>query len=176
MLKSWEEMTPLERAHETYSDMYKDAYGFRPRNDVSNWTLADFEKEFEELGRVINADMEREEADEPDANHETADFHPMPAAFGKPLDQKPDADHLAAAEGMGEPKEGHGRHAPGDEIVRRRDIKSNRPACRQEHHQQEDRHHERAGQISGKQVESIEKNPHDASTPPVIPPRNDNNQ
>ena len=33
MLKSWEEMTPLERAHETYSDMYKDAHGFRPRND-----------------------------------------------------------------------------------------------------------------------------------------------
>mgnify|MGYP003346397533 CR=1 FL=1 len=63
-MKHWNELTPLERAHETYSDMYKDAYGFRPRNDVSNWTLADFEKEFEELGRVINADMEREEAEQ----------------------------------------------------------------------------------------------------------------
>jgi len=67
MLKSWEEMTPLERAHETYSDMYKDAHGFRPRNDVSAWTLEDFEQEFEDLGRIINADMEREAAEQEQA-------------------------------------------------------------------------------------------------------------
>lgn len=36
-----------------YSDMYKDAYGFRPRSDYSNWSLEDFEKEFEYLGREI---------------------------------------------------------------------------------------------------------------------------
>ena len=36
-----------------YSDMYKDAYGFRPRCDYSNWSLADFEKEFEYLGLEI---------------------------------------------------------------------------------------------------------------------------
>ena len=36
-----------------YSDMHKDAYGFRPRFDYSNWSLEDFEKEFEYLGREI---------------------------------------------------------------------------------------------------------------------------
>jgi hypothetical protein len=29
--KSWEEMTDLEQAQCTYWDMYKDAYGHRPR-------------------------------------------------------------------------------------------------------------------------------------------------
>ena len=67
MFKSWDELTPLERAHATYSDMYKDAHGFRPRNDVSAWTLEDFEQEFKDLGRIINADMEREEAEQEEA-------------------------------------------------------------------------------------------------------------
>ena len=58
--KSWEEMTDLEQAQCTYWDMYKDAYGHRPRGvDTSTWTLADFEQEFVSLGSVI----QREEAD-----------------------------------------------------------------------------------------------------------------
>jgi len=57
---SWEEMSDLEQAQCTYWDMYKDAHGIRPRSiDTSSWTLADFEKEFEYLGRVI----QQEEAD-----------------------------------------------------------------------------------------------------------------
>ena len=58
--KSWEEMTDLEQARCTYWDMYKDAYGYRPRGvDTSGWSLADFEQEFASLGAVI----QREEAD-----------------------------------------------------------------------------------------------------------------
>lgn len=58
--KSWEEMSALEQAQCTYWDMYKDAYGVRPRGvDTSTWTLAEFEMEFASLGAVI----EREEAD-----------------------------------------------------------------------------------------------------------------
>ena len=58
--KSREEMTDLEQAQCTYWDMYKDAYGHRPRGvDTSAWTLADFEQEFASLGSVI----EREHAD-----------------------------------------------------------------------------------------------------------------
>ena len=56
--KSWEEMSALEQAQCTYWDMYKDAYGVRPRGvDTSTWTLADFDMEFASLGSVI----EREE-------------------------------------------------------------------------------------------------------------------
>jgi hypothetical protein len=59
-LKSWEDMTDLEQAQCTYWDMYKDAYGHRPRGvDTSAWTLADFEQEFASLGSVI----QREEVD-----------------------------------------------------------------------------------------------------------------
>ena len=56
--KSWEELTQLEQARETYWDMHKDAYGFRPRGvDTTDWTEADFEAEFKVLAQVI----EREE-------------------------------------------------------------------------------------------------------------------
>jgi hypothetical protein len=65
--KSWEEMSALEQAQCTYWDMYKDAYGVRPRGvDTSGWTLADFEMEFASLGSVI----EREEVDRKTAEAE----------------------------------------------------------------------------------------------------------
>jgi hypothetical protein len=52
--KSWEEMSELEQAQCMFWDMYKDAHGVRPRGiDTSTWTLKDFHKEFEYLGRVI---------------------------------------------------------------------------------------------------------------------------
>jgi len=62
--KTWEEMSELEQARETYWDMYKDAYGYRPRGiDTSTWTLEEFELEFASLGSVI----QREEADRKEA-------------------------------------------------------------------------------------------------------------
>ena len=52
--KSWEEMTALEQAQCTYWDIYKDAYGVRPRGvDTSTWTLEDFEAEFKLLSTII---------------------------------------------------------------------------------------------------------------------------
>lgn len=56
--KSWEEMSVLEQMQCQYWDMYKDAYGSRPRGiDTTDWTEEEFMAEFETLGRVI----EREE-------------------------------------------------------------------------------------------------------------------
>jgi len=58
--KTWEEMSVLEQMQCQYWDMYKDAYGMRPRGiDTSTWTEAEFEAEFEVLARAIN----QEEAD-----------------------------------------------------------------------------------------------------------------
>ena len=52
--KSWEEMSELEQAQCTYWDIYKDAYGVRPRGvDTSTWTLEDFDAEFKLLGTII---------------------------------------------------------------------------------------------------------------------------
>ena len=52
-------MTHLEEMGALYWDMYKDAYGVRPRGiDTSSWTEEDFSKEFQHLSSVI----EREEA------------------------------------------------------------------------------------------------------------------
>ena len=63
--KTWEEMTDLEQACETYWDMYKDAYGVRPRwIDTTKWTLADFETEFASLATAIEqAEVERKAAE-----------------------------------------------------------------------------------------------------------------
>lgn len=68
--KTWEEMSDLEQAQCQYWDMYKDAYGVRPRGvDTSTWTLADFEMEFASLGAVI----QREEADRQTAQAQAID-------------------------------------------------------------------------------------------------------
>ena len=53
---SWEDMTELEQAQANFWDMYKDAYGFRPRHvDTSTWTLEQFNEEFVTLGQAIDA-------------------------------------------------------------------------------------------------------------------------
>jgi hypothetical protein len=51
---TWEQMSDLEQSQCQYWDMYKDAYGVRPRGvDTSTWTLADFDAEFQLLGEII---------------------------------------------------------------------------------------------------------------------------
>jgi hypothetical protein len=52
-MKLWNEMSLIEQYACIYSDMHKDAFGFRPRNDVSEWTEDDFRKEFEILQKCI---------------------------------------------------------------------------------------------------------------------------
>lgn len=63
--KSWEEMSALEQAQCMFWDMYKDAYGVRPRGmDTSTWTLEDFDAEFASLGKVIEANYKEQQAAE----------------------------------------------------------------------------------------------------------------
>jgi hypothetical protein len=64
--KSWEEMTVLEQYACQYWDMYKDAYGVRPRGiNTDSWTEAEFEAEFVSLSKTIDANykvqLEQEE-------------------------------------------------------------------------------------------------------------------
>ena len=52
--KSWDDMTVLEQAATIYSEMYKDAYGFRPRGiNTDSWTESQFNKEIDALEIVI---------------------------------------------------------------------------------------------------------------------------
>ena len=64
--KSWEEMTTLEQYACQFWDMYKDAYGVRPRGiDTSTWSEADFEREFVQLSVTIaEEDRQRKESEE----------------------------------------------------------------------------------------------------------------
>jgi hypothetical protein len=53
-LKSWEEMSTLEQYSCQFWDMYKDAYGVRPRGiDTAAWDEATFEAEFNYLQDLI---------------------------------------------------------------------------------------------------------------------------
>ena len=63
--KTWEEMTVVEQYACQYWDMYKDAYGVRPRGtDTSNWTEADFEREFVQLSKTIDENYREQLASE----------------------------------------------------------------------------------------------------------------
>jgi len=66
--KSWDELSELEQARELYWDMYKDAYGVRPRGvDTSTWTLEQFDAEFEGLGVAIEQEEIARKASEAEA-------------------------------------------------------------------------------------------------------------
>jgi hypothetical protein len=65
---SWEEMSTLEQAQCQFWDMYKDAYGFRPRGiDTSTWTLEQFQDEFVILGQAIDREETARKASEAEA-------------------------------------------------------------------------------------------------------------
>jgi len=65
---SWEDLSALEQAQATYWDMYKVAYGVRPRGvDTSGWSLEYFEAEFKMLGEAINQEEIARKASEAQA-------------------------------------------------------------------------------------------------------------
>ncbi|MCA1800543.1 MAG: hypothetical protein LC650_04550 [Actinobacteria bacterium] len=64
--KTWEEYTPLEQAAVTYSDLYKDVHGIRPRF-TANWSLAQYEEAFLYLTLESDAQIEREREQEAEA-------------------------------------------------------------------------------------------------------------
>jgi hypothetical protein len=69
--KSWEEMTTLEQYSCQYWDMYKDAYGVRPRCiDTASWTEADFEAEFVSLSKTIDENYKEQLVQEERAKHD----------------------------------------------------------------------------------------------------------
>jgi len=69
--KSWEEMSVVEQYACQFWDMYKDAYGVRPRGiDTSAWTEADFEAEFVSLSKVIEQEEIARKASEEKAEHD----------------------------------------------------------------------------------------------------------
>ena len=69
--KSWEEMSTLEQYSCQFWDMYKDAYGVRPRGiDTSSWTEAQFEAEFVSLSKTIESNYKDQLAQEEVAMHE----------------------------------------------------------------------------------------------------------
>ena len=69
--KTWEEMTVLEQYSCQFWDMYKDAYGVRPRGiDTSSWSESDFEAEFVSLSRTIDANYKEQLAQEEVAKHD----------------------------------------------------------------------------------------------------------
>lgn len=59
MFRTWDELTIVEQLQCTYSDIHKDAYGFRPRNssdeqwNSAEWLQAEIDKCYVELDQVL---------------------------------------------------------------------------------------------------------------------------
>jgi hypothetical protein len=69
--KSWDEMTTVEQYACQFWDMYKDAYGVRPRGiDTSAWTLEQFEAEFVSLSHTMDENHKVQVAREEVAMHD----------------------------------------------------------------------------------------------------------
>ena len=67
--KSWEDMSVLEQMQCQYWDMYKDAYGVRPRGiDTSSWTEYAFMVEFEHLAIEIEKNEAQRQINESEAS------------------------------------------------------------------------------------------------------------
>ncbi len=63
-----EELTRLEELQSIYWDLYKDAYGIRPRGiDTSNWAESAFNNEFDQLAAVIRRNESERHASEQQA-------------------------------------------------------------------------------------------------------------
>jgi hypothetical protein len=61
-MRHWDDLTYLEQLACTHWDMYKDAYGVRPRHiDVSKWTEQDFLHAFKELSEEMGREEQRQE-------------------------------------------------------------------------------------------------------------------
>jgi hypothetical protein len=69
--KTWEEMSTLEQYACQFWDMYKDAYGVRPRGiDTTLWTESEFEAEFVSLSKTIESNYKDQLAQEEVAKHD----------------------------------------------------------------------------------------------------------
>jgi hypothetical protein len=65
-----ETMTRQEELQSIFWDMYKDAYGFRPRGiDTTTWTEADFTEQFERMSQHIDREAALREQREFKAAH-----------------------------------------------------------------------------------------------------------
>jgi hypothetical protein len=70
-MQEMEPMTRQEELHSIYWEMYKDAYGIRPRGiDTSAWTEQRFTAEFEVLGQMISEQEAQRRVAEHSAAHE----------------------------------------------------------------------------------------------------------
>jgi len=69
-MQEMEPMTRQEELHSIFWDMYKDAYGVRPRGiDTSNWDEATFEAEFNYLQDLIAKNEQERRIAEHEAAH-----------------------------------------------------------------------------------------------------------
>jgi prophage tail gpP-like protein len=60
-MRKWSELSVVEQLACTYSDKFKFAYGYRPRNDISEWVEEDFRLSIASLDMVILRQNKREE-------------------------------------------------------------------------------------------------------------------
>jgi hypothetical protein len=101
----WEDLSELEQMESRYSDFFKEAYGYRPRHDTTEWTVEDYKREFDRLREICD---ENEVAKQESQTRCIASFEALVAKLiqdnGAP-DRATAIRWLADAEGVGEDME-----------------------------------------------------------------------
>lgn len=63
-MRTWEQLTELEQLESTYSDMHKEAFGFRPRMGDTPPTVEVMKRAIDQLVPILNERVEEEQAAE----------------------------------------------------------------------------------------------------------------
>ena len=58
-MRTWEELTEREQLLTYISDVHKDAYGFRPRNSYSDYSVVELRAELDSLCEAAEAEAKR---------------------------------------------------------------------------------------------------------------------
>ena len=74
----------IEDYTQIWSDYHKEAYGFRPRGPLPNWTVEEWEAEFNRLGEIVRANNEEETARQEVAKQEVETLIAKLIAGGAP--------------------------------------------------------------------------------------------
>jgi len=64
----------VEEFQQVWSDFHKDAYGFRPRGAMPNWTVEQWDAEFQHLSAICERNRIEEEASQAEAAKEVEDL------------------------------------------------------------------------------------------------------
>ena len=80
-MRTWEELSEKEQLLTYISDVHKDAYGFRPRGDWTDWTVPQLKEELDRLYDAAHEEAVRIETMEKELGGQKANLNAIYGAL-----------------------------------------------------------------------------------------------